>query len=169
VRRQTIPKAGGGVRGLGIPMVRDRVAQQAAKVVLEPIFEADFRPSSYGYRPQRSATEALERVRRGFIRGYAWVVEFDIRSYFDSIDHERMLRLVEQRLSGRRVVKLVRQWLRAGVLEGRQTRETVTGTLQGGVISPLLANIYLLDLTDAGPRGCGRVGALRGRLGGAGP
>jgi len=169
VRRQTIPKAGGGVRGLGIPTVRDRVAQQAAKVVLEPIFEADFRPSSYGYRPQRSATEALERVRRGFIRGYAWVVEFDIRSYFDSIDHERMLRLVEQRLSGRRVVKLVRQWLRAGVLEGGQTRETVTGTLQGGVISPLLANIYLLDLTDAGQRGCGRVGALRGRLGGAGP
>ena len=146
VRRQTIPKADGGERGLGIPTVRDRVAQQATKLVLEPIFEAGFLPSSYGYRPKRSATEALERIRLGFIRGYAWVVEFDIRSYFDSIEQERLLRLVEQRISDRRVVKLVRQWLKAGVLENGRTRETVTGTPQGGVISPLLANIYLHEL-----------------------
>ena len=149
VRRRAIPKPDGGERQLGIPTVRDRVVQQAAKLVLEPIFEADFLEASYGYRPKRSATAALERIRLGFIRGYVWVLEFDIRSFFDSIDHERLLRLVEQRVSDRRVVKLVRQWLTAGVMEDGVTRETVTGTPQGGVISPLLANIYLHELDRA--------------------
>ena len=158
VRRRNIPKPDGGVRPLGIPTVRDRVAQMAAKLVLEPIFEADFLPSSYGYRPKRSATQALECIRKSFIDGCAWVLELDIRKYFDTIDRTRLMELVELRVSDRRVLKLVRKWLDAGVMEDGVTRETVTGTPQGGVISPLLANIYLhvLDRTWA-ERGVGTL------------
>jgi RNA-directed DNA polymerase len=160
VLRRCIPKADGRQRPLGIPTVRDRVAQMAATMVLEPIFEADFRATSYGFRPKRSATQALETLRVHGARGGNHVLDADIRDYFGSIDHDKLLTLVALRISDRRVLKLLRQWLAAGVMEEGQWRTTVTGTPQGGVISPLLSNIYLHVLDRVWEDRCARLGTL---------
>jgi RNA-directed DNA polymerase len=146
-----IPKPGGGERPLGIPTIRDRVVQTAAKLVLEPIFEADFVDCAYGYRPKRSAQDAVEEVHRLLCQGYTDVVDADLSKYFDTIPHSELIQSVARRIVDRHMLKLIKAWLKVPVEERDEGgnrrmsggKKHKLGTPQGGVISPLLANIYM--------------------------
>jgi Retron-type reverse transcriptase len=172
VRRRAIPKAGGKVRYLGIATIRDRVAQAALKLVLEPIFEADFLPCSYGFRPNRRAHDAVAEVHHFTSRSYEWIVEGDIKACFDEISHSALMDRVRDRVGDKRVLELVKAFLKAGILaEDGTLADTDAGTPQGSILSPLLSNVALSVLDEhiaqgpGGPRASPYERAKRRRHG----
>ncbi|UQA96652.1 group II intron reverse transcriptase/maturase [Streptomyces halobius] len=159
-RRRAIPKAGGKVRYLGIATIRDRVAQASLKLVLEPIFETDFRPCSYGFRPNRRAHDAVAEVHHFASRSYEWVVEGDIKACFDEISHSALMDRVRERIGDKRILALVKAFLKAGILDEDGTLvDTDAGTPQGSILSPLLSNVALSVLDDHVAQGPGGPGA----------
>lgn len=140
---EVVLMTGGSQRPLGIPTVKDRIVQMAVKIAIEPVFEADFKDCSYGFRPKRDARQALETVRKACNNKGYYVVDADIEKFFDQVNQEKLMILIEQRIWDRGILKLIRQWLKAGILYGNVLEISELGTSQGGVISPLLANIYL--------------------------
>lgn len=144
--RKFIPKGGNKSRPLGIPTVKDRILQQSTKNVIEQIFEMKFLDCSYGYRPNKSAHQAVEQIKNYVNQGYIWVIDADVEKFFDSVDHKLMMSFVATEISDGKVLDLIDSWLKAGVMNEGEMEETIVGTPQGGVISPLLANIYLHEM-----------------------
>jgi RNA-directed DNA polymerase len=164
VRERQIPKPGGKLRRLGIATIRDRVVQAACKLVLEPIWEADFAPCSYGFRPGRRAQDAIEEIRYLAARSYEWVLEADITACFDEIDHTALMAQVRRRVGDKRVLALVKAFLKAGILaEDGAVQDTTSGTPQGGILSPLLSNLALSVLDDHAARAWQAMGTASQR------